>query len=240
MTWDTADLQPVPGGLAAAGAGESGVQGVLHDLGHQMMTVSLLAESLRSALPADEQSGTGARRQAALMVRETMRALTMIAGSVVPAGRVPLPRAPSEQLIDVRELAAGVTRLSQRDGQAVVRLRPGPAAFMTIDPTAVWRVLGNLVGNAVRAAGPAGHVEISIGRGDGTTIEVCDDGPGFGDGPAGTAGRGLSVVAELLAATGGELGIRPRSGGGTCVRATFGGRCDRIVLPRARREGVPA
>jgi signal transduction histidine kinase len=234
MTGDSAYLQPARDGLAAAAAEESGIQGVLHDLGHQMMTVSMLAESLQSALPADEQSesGSDARRQAALVAQETMRALTMIAGSVAPAGQVLAPRAVAEQLVDVRELAARVARLTELDGLSSVRLTPGPAAFMKADPAVVWRVLTNLVGNAVRAAGPAGHVEIGISRGTGTIIEVCDDGPGFGEGPAGMAGRGLAVVADLLAATGGGLEVLSGHGGGTCARATFGGRCDRIVLPR--------
>ena len=140
----------------------------------------------------------------------------------------------STQLIDVRELAAAATRLGQLRHEANVGLQPGPATFLMVDPMLVWRVVGNLMDNAARAAGPDGNVNIRISRDAGTVVEITDDGEGFGRGPGGMAGRGLSVVAQLLAATGGELEVRPGQCGGTSARAIFGGRCDRIVLPRQR------
>ncbi len=218
---------------SAVSTDESGIPGVLHDLGHQMMTVSMLAETLQSVLPEDEHDGTDARRQAALMVQEAVRAMKMIADFVPPAGPAALPGSGQQQLIDVRELTAELTRLGQLRHAASVRLTAGPPVYMTVNPMLVWRVLTNLVDNAARAAGPDGHVEIRISRAAGTIIEVADDGGGFGSGPGGT-GRGLSVVGQLLAATGGELEVEPGRYGGTRARAIFGARCDRIVLPRQR------
>jgi signal transduction histidine kinase len=219
---------------SAVSEGDSGIRDVLHDLGHQMMTVSLLAEALDSVLPEGEQAGEAARRQAALIAHETVRAMNMIA-DVVVAAPAAQPGSTGPQLIDVRELAAEVVRLGQLRYAASVQLQPGPAVFMSVDPMLVWRVLTNLADNAARAAGPDGHVVIRIGRAAGTVIEVTDDGDGFGSGPHGLAGRGLSLVAQLVAATGGELDVQPGSDGGSRVRATFGGRCDRIVLPRQGR-----
>ena len=106
------------------------------------------------------------------------------------------------------------TRLAYRcgpDGQAVLR----------VSGTLMWRVLANLVDNAVRAAGPDGTVEIRISQERDTVIEVVDDGPGFGGGPPGTAGLGLSVVRRLLEAEDGRLELAEPAGGGACARVVF-------------------
>ena len=60
--------------------------------------------------------------------------------------------------------------------------------------TLLWRALANVVDNATRAAGQAGRVEVVIGQASQTVIDVIDDGPGFGNGPPGTASLGLQVV----------------------------------------------
>lgn len=199
--------------------------GLLHDLGHQIMTVSLLADSLQ----ADNELSAESRQRAELIVQEAGRALGMIADNA-PAAATPAP-AEVTQFIDVRVLAERITRLAGDTYDATVRLQPGPQAYMQVNPMLAWRVMANLVDNAALAAGPAGQVDISISRGTGTVIEVTDNGPGYGNS---TAGRGLAVVRQLLAATGGRLNI-DAGRGGTSVRATFGGQCDRILVPRARR-----
>jgi signal transduction histidine kinase len=217
--------------LAPSGASEPELAGLLHDLGHQLMTVSLLADSLQTeqALPAE------ARRQAELIGQETERAMGMVADHRPPV-RSATPADP--QLIDVRELASQVTGLARLAFVATVRLQPGPPAWVQVNPRLSWRILWNLIENAAKAAGPDGTVEVSISRGDGTTVEISDNGPGYGNAPPGTTGLGLSVVQQLLAATGGQLSITSAPEGGTVVRATFGGQADRIVLPRPRRAGA--
>ena len=202
--------------------------GLLHDLGHQLMTVSLLAEALQAECGLSAEG----RRRSELMVAEAARALGMIDDA-----RRTVPRPPDDaaaQLTDVRLLAARACELAAAGHQATVRLEPGGPAYMHITPTLVWRVLWNLLDNAVRAAGPDGHVQVAIGRGSGTEISVTDDGPGPGRGPAGSAGLGLPAVRQLVAVAGGQLTIGERAGGGTVARAVFGGQWDRILIPRAR------
>jgi signal transduction histidine kinase len=105
-------------------------------------------------------------------------------------------------------------------------------ARLTGDPAAVSRVIRNLVDNAVRHA--KSRVDIAVGSRDGGAIlTVSDDGPGIA--PAertrvfgrfvrldsdrsrtgGGAGLGLAIVAEVVAAHGGEVTINDRPGGGT-------------------------
>lgn len=203
--------------------------GLLHDLAHQIMTISLLAE----ALQADSGLSPEGRRRSKLMAAEAARAL----GMIDDASRAAAPRSREDdgsQLTDVRLVAARACEMAAAAHQATVKLLPGGPAYVAISPILVWRVLRNLVDNAARAAGPGGQVELTIGRSSGTEIIVADDGPGPGRGRAGSAGLGLPVVRQLLAAAGGELEISERPGGGTVARAVFGGQRDCIVIPRGR------
>jgi signal transduction histidine kinase len=202
-----------------------GTRGLLHDLGHQLMTVSLLAESLH----ADGTLTAEARQRADLVVQETARALEMISRTAGGGDRL----APGEPagLTDVRDVAARVARLTQLTHKTAVRVNPGQPTYLRVDPMTAWRVLSNIVENAARAAGPDGLVNISIRRDAGTVIEITDSGAGPGSAPRGTAGLGLSVVTGLLADCGGGLDISAVKGGGTSARAVFGTDCDRAAPP---------
>src|SRR5215469_7485711 len=87
------------------------------------------------------------------------------------------------------------------------------------------------VADAASAAGAAGLVTVEIGHDTMATIDVTDDGPGFGNGPPGRASLGLRVVTSLLASCGGTLEIYPAGPAGTHVR---------IALPRSPGVGTEA
>jgi signal transduction histidine kinase len=103
-----------------------------------------------------------------------------------------------------------------------VTVEPGEPVCIPVSASLVWRVLANLVDNSVRAAGSGGHVVIRIESGLETVLEISDDGPGFGGGPPGWAGIGLSVVRQLLDSAGGRLEVGAAPAGGAQVRLTFG------------------
>ncbi len=189
------------------------VRGLLHDLGHQMTTLSYLVEAVRGDvdLPGD----AGMRLD--LLSLEMSRLLEVIAQEV--PGRQ--DEAAAIGPVDLRSLAGQVTQLARMAHETALRLRPGPGVSVEASPAVLWRVLTNMVDNAARAAGPAGHVEVAVEPlpdEAGAAIEVIDDGPGFGHGPSGTAALGLSVVTALLESCGGRMDIRDADGGGTWVR----------------------
>lgn len=94
------------------------------------------------------------------------------------------------------------------------------------DRLAYWRALRNIVGNAVRAAGPEGCVQVQVFAENGWVVtQVDDDGPGFGQIPPGLSSLGLGIVQDMVAAWGGQLQIR---------RGVLGGCCARVQLPAAR------
>lgn len=91
--------------------------------------------------------------------------------------------------------------------------------------TVLRRILCNVLRNAIRAAGPAGQVRVTVSPGAGEVqIEVEDDGPGFGALPV-RNGIGLRSVRRLVQQAGGRL----EAGG----PSRLGGASVRIHLPAA-------
>jgi signal transduction histidine kinase len=167
------------------------------------------------------------------LLPEAQRMSTLIQGLLV------LARADEQSLVlrkepvqlgDIAQVEASRVR---RDAECIVQEHISPAQ-LTGDPTALSRVIRNLVDNAVRHA--KSRVEIETGSRDGiATISVSDDGPGIAPAErsrvferfvrldsdrsrsSGGSGLGLAIVAELVAAHGGTVSILDRPGGGTTV-----------------------
>lgn len=195
------------------------VRGLLHDLGHQVATLSCLVEAVRGedGLPED------ARRRMDILALELSHLLDMIAAE--PSGT---PPAAETGTVELRSLGRQVAQLAEIRHCSSVTLLPGSDVIIEADFNVMRRVLTNVVENAARAAGAGGRVEISIRNADGAVIDITDDGPGFGQGAHGTASLGLSVVTSLLDSCGGSLEVRSPQAGGTLVSirlpAAGGGR----------------
>lgn len=149
--------------------------------------------------------------------------------------------------IDINgELARCVERYT-RAGRDV-RLQPGPPALVRIKPTAVTRVVSNLIDNGLAYGQPP--LEVTTTQCDGATIvDVADRGSGIAsddverlkqpftragesrsrsDGAAG-AGLGLAIVDRIARLHGGSFDLIPRAGGGTIAR---------VVFPTAAAQGA--
>lgn len=141
--------------------------------------------------------------------------------------------------IDInRELAKCVERYAKAGRD--VRLSPGPPALVRIKPTAVTRVVSNLIDNGLAYGLPP--LEVTTAQRDGATIvDVADRGGGIeladverlkqpftragesrarADGAAG-AGLGLAIVDRIARLHGGSFDLLPRDGGGTIARVVF-------------------
>jgi len=186
-------------------AGPDRWRGLLHDVGHGLAAVSYLAEALR-ADPA--LSGT-ARARLDLLARELERLLALVAGE---SGGTAEP-------VELRGLLAELAAARDRPGHAAVLVRPGAGVRLRTAPIPLWRMLTNLVDNAVRAAGPGGEVQLGARtERDRVAVEITDDGPGFDRAPPGV---GLGVVRGLARACGARLLLERRVPRGTRARLVF-------------------
>lgn len=148
---------------------------------------------------------------------------------------------PRERL-DFQLLVESVVDDAADIGQDVV-LEAGDSVMLDGDPLALRRVVGNLIGNAVKYGKRA---QVRVRRSDGhARLEIDDDGPGIdpalGDKlfmpffrgensrnkETGGIGLGLSAARAIVLAHGGEIGLSNREDGGLRAWA---------ILPRANGD----
>jgi signal transduction histidine kinase len=184
--------------------------GVWHDLVHELATVRALTAA--AMLASDEA------------VRLDLLGLIEAESNEMSALlRTLRPGTETAELIDVGSVAREVIRPLRSTTPAELALLELEVGLVDMSRLSLRRILCNLVGNAVRAAGD-GRVEVRVGpsdKGIGVIIEVADSGPGFGHGPAGLVSQGLSIVVELAAAAGGVIDIGRSDLGGAGVTVTL-------------------
>jgi len=140
-----------------------------------------------------------------------------------------------EPVLVQRTVTEVVNRIRRRHPDAVINITADEHQEAALaDPTALNQVVTNLVTNAVKYAGAAGPIEVSVRqRSTDVLVTVDDSGPGLGDQPesvfelfhraehtrrqASGSGIGLYVARELIRAMDGEIGGSNRPQGG----ATF-------------------
>jgi signal transduction histidine kinase len=184
--------------------------GVWHDLVHELATVRALTAA--AILASDE------------MVRlDLLGLIEAESGEMSALLRTLRPGTETAELVDVGSVAREVIRPLRSTTLAELALLELEVGLVDMSRLSLRRILGNLVGNAVRAAGD-GRVEVRVRsseKGLGVIIEVADSGPGFGQGPTGLVSQGLSIVMELAAAAGGVIDIGKSDLGGAGVTVTL-------------------
>lgn len=138
--------------------------------------------------------------------------------------------------VDAGDIAAQACRAHQQSAAlagVALTLSQQPAALHA-DPVRLRQILDNLISNAVRYTSAGGRARVEVRPlGHGVLIRVADSGRGIAEAdqarvftrfyrsdttrsPAGS-GVGLAVVARLVAAHGGTIGLDSRLGEGTRV-----------------------
>jgi len=192
------------------------VRSVCHDLRGHLAAIGMIASALR----ADPGLPPAVDRRLGSLLAEVDITTEMVR-RVVTGHR------------DVAELALDAlahqcaSRAADISGVAVDCL--AEHVMVAADRLQLTRLLGNLLDNAVRAAGPRGRVQVRVLRcldldaasrpGAVAVLTVEDDGPGFGAGEPGLASLGLEVARAVVAETGGtlELGSSMLGGGRATV-----------------------
>ena len=205
-----------------------------------------------------------ARRDLLMQVKDEAEHLdgmvrNLLAMTRVEAGALEINR----DWIDVRELFDRAVAVAKRRGasQRFEVLVEPELPFLPGDANLLGQVLSNLIGNAIRYAGPSAHVVIAAkSETDQVLVSVTDDGPGvspellprvfhkfvraggtLGDAGEGS-GLGLAIAKGIIEAHGGSIEARNQSKA-VGVRAFYSGslsgaenheRCH--PRPRGRRR----
>lgn len=142
-----------------------------------------------------------------------------------------------ESLRKIRDLAA-------HDRIQIKFTRPDHPGFLTGDPLLLREALGNVLDNALQAAGHEGWIEVTLETGEtGAQFIIADSGPGipatvwdklftpfFSSKPSGT-GLGLALTRKIIGLHNGSITFDDNLGGGAVCR---------IFLPLSAIDCPPA
>ncbi len=162
---------------------------------------------------------------------EDIREMNALVDAVMELFRGDGPGANEDmQDVDVGALAQSLVDDLAEQGQNASFALQGASVVAKSQPMALRRVLGNLIGNALRYGGQA---DVQAGRDSrGAWVRVCDNGPGIPPDKleavfepfyrledsrnrhTGGAGLGLYIARELTQRQGGELTLTNRPSGG--------------------------
>ncbi|GAA5139324.1 sensor histidine kinase [Pseudonocardia adelaidensis] len=230
-------LDELEGAEATARASEARTRRFVADAAHELRTpiagVQAVAEAaLAPGMPAEERE-----RLHLLLLRESRRAGRLVDDLLVLA-RLDAGLELRHEPVDLLELARSEAERAQlvAPGQQV-EVRGEPVRVRG-DSSRLAQVLGNLLDNARRHAGP-GAVTVTVSAGDPATVLVADDGPGVppadrerifdrlvrldeARGEDGGAGLGLAIARGIARAHGGDLRcVDPPSGRGAAFELSL-------------------
>src|SRR5262245_44573914 len=187
-----------------------------HDLRNLLTTVGLHLETLqRLAGPHGSKAACSAQ---ALIGKAATLCSAVLAAEGATDGR------PRRGGVDVSQVARDVAALLRPTAPPdfAIEIDSENGGIALADPNAVFRILFNLVGNAVAVArsGKLTKLSIAIAREAQTVIvRLTDNGPGlpaavrknlFRSPPATSAhGHGLAIVRELVERNGGTIALMP-------------------------------
>jgi two-component system sensor histidine kinase BaeS len=227
---------------------------VRHDLKTPLTVVAGFAEALRDGTATGEE----AMKAADAIAREADRMTGLVdnlrALDELTSGGAAFRPEPLDPAALVRE---ATDRYGSRAGEVTIRADADPGLWLVADRTAIERILGNLIDNALAVARPGGTILAEARRAglaatEAVVLRVSDDGPGF---PPGTtdrvfdrfyradvartgtgSGLGLSIVRALARAHGGEASAENLAPTGARVTVTLPAVPALADPPAARRR----
>ena len=173
--------------------------------------------------------------------------MTRLVNDLLQLTRGELVQSIEPHFVDLAELVHAVGR----DYGVAVQT---PPLEIVADPGRLTQVLVNLVGNAVRVCGSPALVSIQAYQQEGSIyIEIIDHGPGIPDDvkprifdkfyrgkEAGSAGLGLTIAQQVIAAHQGTVRVRDTPGGGAtfevCLPALDESEDDEYLLSEGDAE----
>jgi signal transduction histidine kinase len=209
---------------ALARAGEL-TAAIVHEIRNGLGTI------LGYARMVEREAGSGPPAEAGRAIREECETLETVTRRFMDFLRQDALRL--EPFDPGRALSRVVGRESRSRPGTEVSLRAVEVPPIEGDEELLERAFENLVRNALEAAGPEGHVVVSVEPdGEGARIVVADDGPGLlldpGEAPRpfhttkpGGLGLGLPMAYKIVRLHGGRVEFEPRAPRGLAVVVTL-------------------
>jgi signal transduction histidine kinase len=150
-------------------------------------------------------------------LRNRLGAIAVAAGQIAAICDNVLDRPPPRVGTRLDRLASDAVASARvrYDGVIDIAARPVMALARSGD---IIRILGNLLVNACRAAGPAGRVRVAVDEADGQArLTVADSGSGLGHAAPGRTGLGLEIMGALALKYGGSVHLAVSDLGGLAV-----------------------
>ncbi|HVG94419.1 MAG TPA: ATP-binding protein [Planctomycetota bacterium] len=213
------------------------------DASHELRTPLTAMRSVGEVGLREPRDAAAYRDVVGSMLEEADRLTLLVDGlltlSRADAGRTPIERRPTDLPALCRDVLSHLGVLAEEKEQSLVLegTLDGPAM---VDPTALRRVMTNLVDNAIRHAPSGSRITVSIGADAGDLrLAVRDEGPGIAPEhrdrvferfyradaarSGGGSGLGLAIARSAVEAHGGRIELASEVGAGS----TF-----TVVLPR--------
>ena len=199
---------------------------VIHDLKNTVGMLSLTAENARDNIQ-DREFQEDAIDTVERSVQKMRRLIDSLNAHKAPAV---ISRAMTDVTATAAEKIAALEQLASKKG-IKVSLRSGAGTKAFVDPSALSRILENLLLNALEAITDGGTVEVRIALHGGTlALIVSDDGPGFDrdyledklfrpfmSTKKNGLGVGLVLCKSLAEAHGGHISVSSLPEGGATV-----------------------
>jgi signal transduction histidine kinase len=183
------------------------VRALCHDLRQPLAAILLLAGS---------ESGDVRRRLDGIL--DQAQWLSQMVEGVIGGAADDRP-----ERIDVVDLASCCVLRAQPTAHCEIEFVATEPAMAVATPVALSRAVSCVLDNAVRAAGPGGHVTVEVSRtAYDIIIRVIDDGPGLGQVRTHNS-LGLTITRALVCACGGEFELKPGAGGGMVAQIALPG-----------------
>ncbi len=210
---------------------------LLADVTHELRTpLAVIQGNLEGIVdgvyPADEVHLAPILDETRVMARliDDLRTLAL-----AESGALQLHREPTDLGVVATEAAAAFRTQADAAGVEVSVTMPDDLPLLEVDPVRIREVLTNLIANALRYTPRGGTIEVA-GEADDQRLSLMVSDTGSGIAPEALphifdrfyksdqsrgSGLGLTIAKNLVAAHGGEIGVRSELGKGTTIRFTL-------------------
>jgi signal transduction histidine kinase len=197
-----------------------GMRALCHDLIGPAATIKILVQAAYAEADPDPA------------IRNRLQLIASEAGRIADICRQVLDRPHHAEPIRLDVFAAELADSARTQYKTAIETVTSPIT-LRVPPATLARILGNLLANACKAAGPMGLVRLHVAAdGEQARLTVADSGAGFDVREIGRASLGLDIIGALALECGGSVQMGASDLGGLDVSVVFPCLPQTVPLPR--------